>query len=58
MNKMKSENLIKMNLTQKIALFKSGPVDNSLIRAQIIMLDWVLSKEQFVRDIGKILKEY
>ncbi len=58
MNKMKSENLIKMNLTQKIALFKSGSVDNSLIRAQIIMLDWVLSKEQFVRDIGKILKEY
>ena len=53
---MKSEELIKTNLIQKIAGLKCG-YGGETIKEHIKMLDWVLNDGQ-IRSVNKILEEY
>jgi len=54
---MKEERLIEANLKQKIGVYLSMNQGRE-ITAHIIMLDWVLSEHQFVRDIHTIVNEW
>ena len=54
---MKKEEIIYINLIQKIAIHKTGQSNNPILNSHIVMLDWVLHENESARDIREIIED-